>query len=350
MIKHFIDLKDTRNAKKWDEFVVSNLYGTPYHLTTWLNTLEETYGFKPLHICFKDKNNEIEVVFPLFTINNIFQKNRAVSIPFSDYGGPITSNTKPLSQLFINNEIIFSSGIKNLECRCPLPGFLDFNGVANYYRHYLDLEKGIDLIEKNVDKKTIRYSIRKAIKHGVQIREDNSEKALYHFIRLNELTRAKHKVPAQPKQFFKNIYKNIVQQNRGYFLIAEHQGIVTAASLFLLCGDIIHYKYSASDPSVFGTVSPNHLLTWTAIQNSILKGYKKFDFGRTSTDNSGLVRYKRMWGCNEIEWDYSYYPEVCGASSIKESSPKYQLLIKTWDKLPKFLKDIISLRMYKYLG
>nr|NIP40970.1 peptidoglycan bridge formation glycyltransferase FemA/FemB family protein [Candidatus Aenigmarchaeota archaeon] len=66
----------------------------------------------------------------------------------------------------------------------------------------------IEDIYRNFDRKTIKYSIRKAEKSGVEIIERNSNEGINEFYRLNKMTRKKHGMPAQPKKFFTNLYKN----------------------------------------------------------------------------------------------------------------------------------------------
>ena len=82
-------LNDESETAQWDAFVESHPEGSPYHLSCWLRTIQETYSFKPFMYVFKNMNGEISGIFPCFRIRNLFAGSRAVSLPFSDQCGPL---------------------------------------------------------------------------------------------------------------------------------------------------------------------------------------------------------------------------------------------------------------------
>ena len=134
---------------------------------------------------------------------------------------------------------------------------------TNYYkRHVLAAYTNPENLLKIIDKRTIQYSIRKARKSGVTVREDNTEQGMKEFYRLNVLTRRKHGVPSQPMRFFTNLWKNLIICGKGFLLLAEHQGVVVAGSLYLSHRDTVYYKFNASDPDCLTSITPNHLITW----------------------------------------------------------------------------------------
>jgi lipid II:glycine glycyltransferase (peptidoglycan interpeptide bridge formation enzyme) len=213
----------------------------------------------------------------------------------------------------------------------------------------LDLRCTSEELKKKIDKRTIQYSIRKAEKAGVEVREKNDQEGMDQFYRLNLLTRKKHGVPCQPKKFFDNLFKHVIQTGRGFLLLAYYQQKPVGGGLFLTTGKIIHYKYNASDPDVLGKITPNHAVTWHALKKGCEEGFQSFNFGRTSPDNKGLMRYKTMWGSRELDCPYFYFPDVNGASSVKEKNMNYRIFTSMWSRLPNFLSEAISLWVYKYL-
>ena len=154
------------------------------------------------------------------------------------------------------------------------------------------------------------------------------------FYRLYVLTRRKHGVPAQPKAFFENLLQNMIRTGFGYLLLSHYASQTIAGSLFLTAGRRLHYKYNASDPNVLGKITPNHALTFYAIKKGNEEGYLSLDFGRTSPDNKGLMRYKEMWGCECLDCPYHYYPHIRGASSTAESSWLFKAFTRLWRRLP----------------
>ena len=343
-------LDNESETKKWDEFVASHPKGSPYHLSCWLRTLQETYSFEPLLYVDQDDSGDIIGVLPCFIIRSLLTGSRLVSLPFSDYGGPLFKDQS--GEKDVLREIIkeHESSVKYIEIRSPLQESSGFV-CHNYYKgHILNLEVDLSALRKNIDKRTIQYSIRKAERAGIEIKEENNRHGIEEFFRLNMLTRKKHGVPFQPKKFFENLLDNMVLKGYAFILLAIYDSKAIAGSLFFKSNKIIHYKYNASDPDYLKKTSPNHSLTWHAIKQGCMEGYRFLDFGRTSPDNKGLMRYKEMWGTKTIDLPYFYYPQIRGASSTEESSLLYRMITGVWRSLPDPIIEKIGPMIYKHMG
>jgi CelD/BcsL family acetyltransferase involved in cellulose biosynthesis len=345
-----IALSDVAATKAWDDYVEVHPLATPSHLSSWLSAIQTTYSFTPLLYVAKGEDDTLLGVFPLFKIRGAFAGIRIVSLPFSDYGGPLCNSAAVEEELVRHVRCACHNGIRYLEIRGGLQSPGDLLPYHYYKRHVMNLEPGVSAIQSKIDKKTIQYCIRKAEKAGVTIRQDNTRKGLDAFYHLNNLTRRKHGVPSQPRAFFENLFSCIVAKEAGFIMVAEHESAIVAASLFLTVGKQIHYKYNASDPAVLKRLSPNHLLTWRVIAWGVEHGYAALDFGRTSPDNEGLIRYKNMWGMEDKDLPYYYYPRVKGAVSTKESGMSYRLVTSMWRHLPLPVMELSSSVLYKHLG
>lgn len=342
-------LDSPAEMQKWDEFVASHPNGTPYHSSRWLRALRDTYSFRPILYGLKREHGELAGVLPLFSIRGILSGEHVVSLPFSDYGGPLFSDER--EEVACVQEILsqHSLGARRIEIRGRVPEGCGLLCLDYYKRHVLQLSADVDRVLKNVDRRTIQYSIRKAEKSGIRILEDNSETGMAEFVRLNLLTRKKHGVPTQPGRFFEILQKEILAEGLGFLLLAVHESKVVAGSLFLKTGRAIHYKYNASDPSVLGKLTPNHLLTWHAVIKGCNEGCTLVDFGRTSPDNLGLMRYKAMWGAVCLDAPYYFYPKVRGASSAKEKGLSYRVVTGVWKKLPDYVAAKVGPLVYRHI-
>lgn len=345
-----ISLLDSAATSDWDAYVGGHANATPCHLSSWLTSLRDTYSFEPILYVAKDEAGQTQGIFPLFRISGAFTGIRIVSLPFSDYGGPLCTSAIVEKALVERVRQDFRSGIKYLEIRGGISEPKDMQRYNYYKRHALDLRKGIAQLQAKIDKKTILYNIRRAEKAGVVVRQENSRAGMDAFYHLNSLTRRKHGVPCQPRAFFENLFAKMIVPNFGFILVAEHESRIAAASLFLIIGKHIHYKYSASDPILLRKLSPNHLLTWSAISWGVENGYESLDFGRTSPDNVGLIRYKNMWGMEDLELPYYYYPHIHGAVATKESGIGYRMATAMWRHLPLSVLEMSSSIIYKHLG
>jgi lipid II:glycine glycyltransferase (peptidoglycan interpeptide bridge formation enzyme) len=91
---------------------------------------------------------------------------------------------------------------------------------------------------------------------------------------------------------------------------------------------------SASSLGSFLSYCPNNILYWEIIQRGCLKGFKKFDLGR-STWNSGTFKFKNQWvkEPTQLYWQY-HLNKIKSLPELNPESSKFSLGIKLWKKLP----------------
>lgn len=340
-------ISNQSEMEKWDDFVNAHPRATPFHLSCWLHTIHESYQFNPLLYALINEKGEISGVFPFFKVKGLFNGKQIVSLPFSDICGPLVN----YHQEKIVFKKIIDENLKTVRCieiRGPLYNADDFYRDDSYLHHSIRLSEDPAEVKKNFNKRTVLYSIRKAIKAGVAIREENSLFGIQEFYRLHLLTRKKHGVPAPPFEFFKKMFEHMISKGFGFISLAEWNSKIIAAAVFFKFRESLYYKYNASDPQYIAQKTPNHLLTWHAIEQACLKGYQIFDFGRASVANSGLIRYKEMWGAHRENLSYYYYPKY-NSFSIRENSFLYTLFTKIWRLAPDLVAEKLGSQIYKYL-
>ena len=345
-----VDLYDENAMNQWDEYVSNDPNGSVFHCSRWLKVIFETYQFKPMLYMSKNLEGSVSGVFPSFIINKFFLTRKYVSLPFSDYGGPLFLDEDGERQFLFHMNKELNDGRKHYEVRSLYPGDNNFEADHKYVKHIIKLEEDPDKIWKNVNKKTIKYSIKKSLKCGVTIHQDNSEYGVNEFFRLNKLTRKKHGVPSQPLLLFEKIYEHFIASDEGSISLAKSGSKIIAAGLFLKLNNTVYYKYSAADPVYLLQKKPNHLMTWEAIKRACLDGYSDFDFGRTIISNEGLCRYKEMWGAEKIKLPYCYYPKALGVGTLEGSGRLYRLMTSIWKNTPEFVSGPIGSRIYKYMA
>lgn len=340
-------LYDEVQTAKWDGFVRSHPRGTPFHLSGWIRTIHEAYALQP-HLYVLEEGGEIVGVLPCFVMRSPLGGERLASLPFSDYGGPLLKHGAQAAKLVQEVTQRTRNRVRGLEVRGPVPEDWGFARCDHYRRHILDLQVDSTKLLQGVDKRTIRYSIRKAREAGVEIVEGNTPNGLQEFYRLHKLTRKKHGVPSPPLVFFERLFSNSIATGQAFILLAVHDSEAIAAGVFLKHGESLFYKYNASDPQRLSQ-RPNHLLTWHAIDRAHHAGCRLLDFGRTPVSSKGLARYKEMWGARAFELPYSLYPRS-RRTALREGTLPYTLLSWTWRSLPDALAEHIGPRTYRNLG
>jgi lipid II:glycine glycyltransferase (peptidoglycan interpeptide bridge formation enzyme) len=90
----------------------------------------------------------------------------------------------------------------------------------------------------------------------------------------------------------------------------------------------------ASSVRDYKALCPNQMLYWEAIRFAMARGFKEFDFGR-STPNEGTFNFKKQWGAAPVQLNWQY---LLGASrlvpELNPSNPRYRLAIGAWKRLP----------------
>lgn len=351
MVKKYF-LHDDEQMRQWDEFVAHHPAGTAFHLSGWIRAIHETYGVKPLMYVLQNEGGDLCGLVPFLMIKSPFVGCRVVSLPFSDNAGPLCSDTAQERELISCVIDEFKGLVRYIEIRSPLRETAGLVCRDYYKRHVLTLNPDPHAVMKKLEKRTIQYGIRKAARTDLEIREDNSMHGIDEFYRLNRMTRKKHGVPCQPRKFFEKLYEHMVTKGSSFILLAYDDNKAVAAGFFSRLKDRIYYKYNASDPNYLDRTkrTPNHLLTWVAIQRACKAGYKYFDFGRTSPDNTGLMRYKEMWAAQPLDLPYFYYPKPMGATSKEGSGLFYKVMTHTWRSLPDSVAVFIEPKIYKHMA
>ncbi len=348
-----LEIIDPVHEKRWDEFLARQPYASVFHTSAWAKSIREAYGYQPCYLVLENADGQYAAGIPLFLIKSRFTGTRLVCLPFSDYCYPLSENPEDIAILLnAAKEDMADQGATYLEIRGWPSGIPDEElGLLPFHYHLshsIDLKQNIDALEKKFSTNA-RRSIRKALKNNVLVRRAESESDLKDFYRFNVQTRKKNGVIPQPYSYFQSVYRNLVIPGVGYLSVAEWQGEIIAASIFLVYKDTIYYKYNASDRCHLGKC-PNHLLVWEAIKQAYDDGLVTFDLGRCSPDDEGLRTFKNRWGAQEMDLPCYYYPVIKGTMTYTDTSLKYKIMNQVVGTMPDFLLKAIGSKVYKHLG
>lgn len=289
----------------WDDLVLKYPSSTFFHTTAWAKVLQESYGYVPAYFAIKDDPG-MPALMPLLEINSFLTGRRGVSLPFTDCCDLLVTDGKPFEQI-ISKLIEYGKRAKwkYLELRTSRQLPAGIQASAQFHGHTLDIS-GEESAILSTFRDSTRRNIDKAEKNGVVVTINGSKDALREFHRLNCTTRREHGLPCQPYAFFENIYSHIITRNLGVVALAAKDGKNIAGALFLHFNDKVIYKYGASDRE-YQQFRSNNLLFWKAIQWYRGHGFKRLDFGKTESENTGLLQFKRGWGTTEYPINFCRY-------------------------------------------
>ncbi|MCK5471612.1 peptidoglycan bridge formation glycyltransferase FemA/FemB family protein [Candidatus Gracilibacteria bacterium] len=192
----------------------------------------------------------------------------------------------------------------------------------------LDLTKSEEEILAQMKPKG-RYNIRVAVKHGVDVREMNSQEGVEIFCKLLTKTTSRDGFSAHPK----NYYQKFIEQlgEHASLLIAKKEGIPLAAVLLTFSGDTATYYFGASDYKYRNLMAP-YLLQLEAIKMAKTRSCKCYDFLGIAPEDSP---HHRLTGVSDFKKKF-------GGKIIKYPKPRELVLRSLFYKLFKFAKKFRS--------
>ncbi len=144
--------------------------------------------------------------------------------------------------------------------------------------------------------------------------------------------------PVYGLSFFSNILRHFPGEAE---LCVVRTGNTPVASALLLHGKGVTEVPSASSLREFNSTCANMLMYWNLLDRAVQRGQSIFDFGRSTTDGN-TYRFKKQWGAAPEPAVWQYYTRDGRADDLRPDNPRYQRLIRMWQRLP--------VRLTRWLG
>jgi len=328
-------------SRQWNQLVKWSRNSSVFHLWEWGDVLCLTHGFTRYYLV-AFLNGEVAGVFPLILVRSYIFGNKLVSTPFCEYGGPIVNEkfrTKTERILVIKKllkralRLAEEFCVDYIDLRSPTPMVeallfdMGFKRFRTYVTFQIDLRRPVDIIWKNLNKKT-RNAIRKAVKKGVSVRKVDAVNFTRYFYSLYLKNMKRLGSPPESCAFFKHMFALL----DSHMFIAKYLGEIIGAILLLTHRENI-YWYSAVVDDRYRYLNPTNLLLWRALEWGSERGFDRFIMGRTRK-GTGVYMFKSRWGGKEVRLtDYAYFL----TRVRKPADPyygTYYYLSKVWSKLP----------------
>ena len=330
----------------WNDLLRTHPDATFFHTSNWAKVLCDSYRYQPVYFT-SINNDKLSALIPVMEINSLFTGKRGASLPFTDQCEPLLNRSNRfhpfLEKIYQHGK---KAGWKSVEFRGGQSHMGDNISYASYFIHTLNLSKDHQEIFSNFRDSTKR-NIKKAAKSGVEIDIGTSLESLKAFYWLNCITRKRHGLPPQPFSFFKSLYQHVFSKKKGIVVLASFQEKAIAGGIYFHFNDKAIYKYGASDPA-WQRFRPNNRVMWEAIKYYNKKGFMTLNLGRTETDNTGLLQFKRGWGGAEKIISYFRY-DLKKNTYVKapNSADSFHRLFKS---LPLPILRLTGILLYRHVG
>jgi CelD/BcsL family acetyltransferase involved in cellulose biosynthesis len=297
------------NDTRWMRFIEGHRDATVFHHPAWAELLVEAYRYRPSLLAQLDARGHIAVGIPVLEVHSRMTGRRLVSLPFTDHCPPLSRDERDLAN-FATALVRWQQAhaLPAIDVHGTLPAVPGVRQVSVGVRHILSLEQGSERLRSGFHQ-SVRQRIKRAARDGLTARIGSALDDVEVFYRLHWTTRRRLGVPLQPRRFFDLLWRRIISQGLGFFVVVENAGSPIAANLFLGWNRNLIGKYSASD-SRYWQLGPNNLMLWTGMLAGVERGYRSFDFGKSDLSNRGLRSFKSSFGSIEVPLDYAAIGDV----------------------------------------
>ncbi len=289
----------------WKEFLEGSEKATIYHTPEWKAVLESAFGYDSKYIFMLDDNGKVTGELPLFYVKSKLFGFHVSSLPFSHSCGYVGKESYRNEALEKAIQISEATKSKYLEIRNATNNF-KFREVGSFYAHVLDLSSRSEEVWSKLDKGSVRWAVKKSKQMGATVSSSRNIEDLKSFYELNCMTKRDLGVPCHPWIFFKALFDNLGESVSLY--IVKYKGDTIAGGIMEYFKDTVLYGYGAANPKYL-SVHPYNAFIWASIEDACSRGFSRFDFGRSSNNESGLRNFKKRWGTTEINLRYSYFPQ-----------------------------------------
>jgi CelD/BcsL family acetyltransferase involved in cellulose biosynthesis len=268
-----------------------------FHTVAWLDALHRTYGYQPIAYTTSPPGSSLQDGLVLCRVASWITGRRLISLPFSDHCDPLWNNAGD-ENVFVSamEEALHREKLRYIEIRPtrPLSSTAGrFRTTQSYSFHRIDLRPDLITLFGNCHKSSTQRKIVRAEREDLIYQAGRSEELLEAFWRLLLLTRRRHRIPPQPKTWFRNLIECFGDDLQIRVAFKDKQPV--ASILTLRHKDALVYKYGCSDIR-FNNLGGTQLLFWRSIQEAKAADLRVFDLGRSECGNSGLITFKDRWG------------------------------------------------------
>lgn len=329
---------------EWDAFVSSHPHGTADHLYGWRAVFEGVLRHRTMYYVAR-RGSAIVGVLPLVFVHSRLFGKSAISLPFLNDGGTLASDDSVREALL--EEAVRGArdfGASHVELRHRERQF----PALPVRQHKLGMTRALpasaDALWSDVDRK-IRNQVRKAQKEGLAIEIGGAElvSAFYQVFAENMRDLG---TPVYPKALFAETLKQF--GDRARVTVVRHQGRVAAGAVTIRFGQTVVNPW-ASSLRALRHLCPNMLLYWALLEDAVKHGAQMFDFGRSSP-GGGTHQFKLQWGASEtpLHWEYVLLSRQ-EPPNQGPSNPRFQQVIRAWQRLPLPVANLIGPRIARHL-
>ena len=336
--------KDESDSQRWDAFVDSHPESNHSHRWGWKRIMETIMGWPTCYL-IATQAEEVHGIVPLVWQKSWLFGSFVSSMPFLNAGG-ILARCPEAERALLEGAVEFTKGVgaEYLELRHRCDHGLDIPLRTNKLTLIREVQADEEQMFAALDKK-VRSDVRKSMKSGFAA-QFGGQPLLDEFYRVFAVNMRNLGTPVYSRVFFQEILRTF--PNDTHVCVVRQEGRAAAASFLIGNRDTVEAVWSAS-LSQYRALKPNMFLYWSLLCYAAQKGYRYFDFGRSSV-GSGTHRFKLQWAPKEVPLHWAYWlAQGSELPALNPENPKYRLAIWLWQRLPLSLTKWIGPKIVRCL-
>ena len=339
-----LPMQDAAIAVRWDAFVLACPQASFFHRAGWQKVIGDVFGHST-YFLYAEVDGQIEGVLPLAQIKSLLFGHSLVSLPFGVYGGVAALNEAAASALEAEAERIARTlGAAHLELRHVDRRHTDWPLQDLYvtFRKPILPEEEANMLA--IPRKQ-RAMVRKGIKNNLRSEIDLGVERFFALFADNV---HRHGTPAMPKRWFQALRDEFGDDCEVLTVVDASGKPLSSVMSFYFRDEVL--PYYAGDDEAARDLAANDFKYWELMRRACARGLKTFDYGRSKA-GTGPYNFKKNWGFEPTPLHYEY--RLYKRDTVPQNNPnnaKYQLLIKTWRRLPLGLANWLGPFVVRNLG
>ncbi|WP_421621950.1 FemAB family XrtA/PEP-CTERM system-associated protein [Alkalilimnicola ehrlichii] len=328
---------------RWDAYVTACPEATFFHRAGWAEVIRRAFGHPTLFL-FAEREGQIVGVLPLARVKSLLFGHSLISLPFCVYGGIVADDPGAARALDeAARAEAADQGVDHLEYRHRRPYHPDWPTKDLYVTFRKPIEPEVEANMNAIPRKQ-RRMVRKGIKAGLTSEVDTDETRFFPVYAGNV-----HRMgtPVFSRRYFR-ILKAVFGDDCEYLTVTRDGQPVASVLSFYFRDEVLPY-YGGGTP-LAREVAGYDFMYWELMRRGCEAGYRLFDFGR-SKRGTGSFSFKKNWGFEPEPLHYEF--ELHRGDAVPDNNPlnpKYQRLIRWWQRLPLPVANAIGPYVVRNLG
>lgn len=324
-----MNIATEKESALWESFVAGHERCVNYHRWAWKRVIEKAFGWRTFYL-MADENRKISGILPIVWLKSKLFGNLLCSVPFFSEAGVVADTPESRGALLAETmRIAREVNADYIELRHRGETLVSWPAKMTKVTLECDVYRDPEDNMRRLSTK-MRTNVRRSLKLGLKA-EFGQREFLNDFYDVFCLKMRELGTPVYSRKFFEAIFENLPGES--FICRVHHEGKTAAAGFLTGWRGVMEANWSAASPKTMN-LRPNMFLFWQMLCFTGQRGYRIFDFGRSSV-GSGTFEFKQQWNSRIIPLHWNYW-NASGeqALELNPDNPSYRAAIWAWQRLP----------------